>query len=91
MDALRSEKKVLVPCDNMGHVVAGTVSPVANENIRSVRQQGMRVSKRAESSEFILIMYWLQEDIGISIGIQVIKGIDMDAKNPLAEWPSETK
>ena len=84
MDALRSEKKVLVPCDNMGHVVAGTVSPVANENIRSVRQQGMRVSKRAESSEFILIMYWLQEDVGISIGIQVIKGIDMDAEKPFS-------
>ena len=33
-----------------------------------------------ESSEFILIMYWLQEDVGISIGIQVIKGIDMDAE-----------
>ena len=84
MDALRSEKKVLVPCDNMGHVVVGAVSPVANENIRSVRQQGMRVSKRAESSEFILIMYWLQEDIGISIGIQVIKGIDMDAEKPFS-------
>ncbi len=44
----------------------------------------MRVSKRAESSEFILIMYWLQEDIGISIGIQVIKGIDMDAEKPFS-------
>ena len=51
----------------------------------------MRVNKRTESSEFILIMYWLQEDVGISIGIQVIKSIDMDAEKSFSRMTFRDK
>lgn len=37
------------------------------------------------------MMYWLQEDVGISIGIQVVKGIDMDAEKPFSRMTFRDK
>lgn len=51
----------------------------------------MGIDKGIESGEFILLMHRLQEDVGISIGVQVVEGIDMNTEKTFGRVVSGNK
>ena len=87
MDVFRAEEKILSFFHNMRHVVIGTVSSVADEDIPGSGPGTVPVNHITESPEFILLVDGLDEGVRINMFPEVIKSIHMHAEKAFCRMP----